>query len=251
MLSFYHFEALEDPLKARNDLFESVRHIPGLRGTFYLAKEGINAQMAVPPGEPLVTLLDACSTVLPFDQFVGNRPNLGDIVSVETPTFNRLIVRVRDYILRDGLSDNISLDWADAGPELSPSDWHNQVQREGTILLDCRNAYESEEGTFDGAVPLGTDTFQDTWEKLDEITTDLPRDAPVHIFCTGGIRCVKAGAYMKQHLNFSDVRRLEHGIVGYEKFLKEHPEMGPSKFQGDNFLFDKRRFDEREKDSQQ
>jgi predicted sulfurtransferase len=253
MLSFYHFEHLPDPLQARDELFESVQYIPGLRGTFYLAREGINAQLAVPPGEPLDSLLEVCSTVLPFDPFASKTPNLGDVVNIETPTFNRLIVRVRDYILRDGIPNEIgeSLDWSDAGPELSASEWHDQVKNDQAVLIDCRNLYESEQGTFQGAIPLGTDTFQDSWEKLDQITADLPRDAPVHIFCTGGIRCVKVGAYMKQHLNFSDVRRLEHGIIGYEKILEEHPEMGSSTFQGDNFLFDKRRFQENEEESEQ
>ncbi|KAG7356582.1 rhodanese domain containing protein [Nitzschia inconspicua] len=250
MLSFYHFEDIQDPLQARDSLFESINHIPGLRGTFYVAREGINAQLAVPPGEPLHTLLESCSTSLPFDPFANQTPNLGDVVSIDTPTFDRLVVRVRDYILRDGISHEIaaSLNWSDAGPELSPSEWHDQVQKDKVVLIDCRNLYESEQGTFDGAIPLGTATFQESWDKLERVTADLPKDAPVHIFCTGGIRCVKVGAYMKQHLKFSDVRRLEHGIIGYEKFLEEHPEMGTSTFQGDNFLFDKRRFEEK-KDS--
>jgi predicted sulfurtransferase len=243
MLSFYHFEELPNPLDARNNLFSKICDIPGLRGTFYLAKEGINAQLAVPPGEPLETLLEVCSTVFPFDPFVNCTPNLGDVVSIYTPTFNRLIVRVRDYILRDGLSNDVTLDWSDAGPELSSSDWHDQIQRAGTILIDCRNVYESDQGMFDGAIPLETDTFQDSWMKLNEITAELHRDSPIHIYCTGGIRCVKVGAYMKQHLKFSDIRRLEHGIVGYEKFLQGHPELGSSAFRGDNFLFDKRRLE--------
>ncbi|KAL3932575.1 MAG: hypothetical protein SGARI_003928, partial [Bacillariaceae sp.] len=173
MLSFYHFQRIENPLQSRDALFESINTIPGLRGTIYLSEEGINGQMAVPPGEPLEALLSACSSFgsLPFDPFTDNNPpNLGDVVSVDTPTFHRLVVRVRDYILRDGISDDIiaplSLDWSDAGPELSPSEWHEQiVQNENKdnengeeddtmILIDCRNLYESQEGTFEGAIPL-------------------------------------------------------------------------------------------------
>jgi predicted sulfurtransferase len=250
MLSFYHFGELQDPLYFRDSLFNKVCDIPGLRGTFYLAKEGINAQLAVPPGDSLETLMKVCSTALPFDPFVNSTPNLGAVVSIHTPTFDKLIVRLRDYILRDGMSKDLNLDWSDAGPELSPSDWHDQVQRAGTILIDCRNVYESDQGTFDGAIALATETFQDSWSKLDDITADIPRESPIHIFCTGGIRCVKVGAYMKQHLKFSDVRRLKHGIIGYEKFLDEHPESGSSAFLGDNFLFDKRRF-EKDEGSQQ
>lgn len=253
MLSFYHFEELLDPLQTRDDLFESVLNIPGLRGTFYLAKEGINAQLALPPGEPLETLLQACSKALPFDPFATQSPNLGDIVGIETPTFSRLIVRVRDFILRDRIPDDIgsSLDWADAGLELSPSNWHDQLQDDGSVLIDCRNLYESEQGTFDGAIPLVTNTFQDSWKKLDLLTAEMPKDEPVHIFCTGGIRCVKVGAYRKQHLNFSDVRRLEHGIIGYEKYVEKNQTLGTSIFRGENFLFDKRRMEEKNKEDLQ
>jgi rhodanese-related sulfurtransferase len=187
MLSFYHFGHLHDPIQSRNDLFAAVKDISGLRGTIYLAREGINAQMAVPPGLPLEALLNACSTTLPFDPFVSNPPNLGEVVNIDTPTFNRLVVRVRDYILRAGIDD---LDWSDSGPELSPSDWHDSIKEENDfVLLDCRNSYESEQGTFDGAMPLGTETFQESWEQLEKMSTELPRDKPVYIFCTGGIRC--------------------------------------------------------------
>lgn len=190
MLSFYDFQNVEDPGTVRNGLFEEVRKIPGLRGTIYVAKEGINAQMAVPPGPDLERLLNVCSTLLPFDPFAENPPNLGAIVPISTPTFNKLIVRTRDFILRDGISHNeVRLDWSDAGAELSPSEWHKLIQEDDVVLLDCRNSYESDEGTFSGAIPLETKTFQDSWERLDELTANVPREKPIYIFCTGGIRC--------------------------------------------------------------
>jgi UPF0176 protein len=191
MLSFYHFQHIEDPESVRNGLFDEVREIPGLRGTIYLAREGINAQMAVPSGAHLGRLLEVCSKVLPCDPFAEVPPNLGDIVPISTPTFNRLIVRTRDFILRHGILPNgLSLDWSDAGRELSPSEWHDQARADDKVLLlDCRNSYESDEGTFDGAIPLRTETFQDSWEQLDKMMEHRPREAPVYIFCTGGIRC--------------------------------------------------------------
>ncbi len=105
--------------------------------------------------------------------------------------------------------------------------------------------YESDEGTFHGAIPLGTNTFQESWEPLKELTRELDRNEPVHIFCTAGIRCVKVGAYLKQWLGFTDVRRLQHGVIlGYQQWLADHPE-GSSVWEGDNFIFDKRRFEEK------
>ena len=242
MLSFYRFEDVTNPLQVRDTLFESIKGIPGLCGTIYVATEGINGQLAVPT-DRVDELLVACTAALPFDPFAQTAPNMGDVVNAETPTFNRLIVRTRDYILRDGIPKDISsaLNWNDAGPELPPSEWHRQMQDDKAVIIDCRNLYESEEGTFEGAIPLGTNTFQESWEKINGLASDLDRTKPVHIFCTGGIRCVKVGAYMKQHLKFSNVTRLEHGIVGYDKWLDENPEQLTA-FSGKNFLFDKRRF---------
>jgi predicted sulfurtransferase len=247
MLSFYRFSPIKDPTSIRDELFAAVQNIPGLRGTIYLASEGVNAQLAVPPGEPLDLLLNACVECLPFDPFSLNAPNLGDVVPTTTPTFNRLVVRTRDAVLRDDLGE--FLDWNDAGFELTPAEWDQQLrQSNASVLLDCRNLYESEKGTFSGATPLKTQVFQESWQQIRNETKDLDKDEPILIFCTGGIRCVKVGAYLKQKLGFSDVRRLEHGIIGYHRWAKEnHVEEQTSMWKGENFLFDKRQ-SELEKD---
>ena len=219
MLSFYHFDQLFEPVTdIRDSLFGAIQKIPGLRGTIYLASEGINAQLAVPPIH-LAEFIKACQeqvvfadddASMLFDEKDDNPPNLGVIVPIETPTFNRLIVRTRDYVLRDGINTKIhkTLDWSDAGIELKPEEWQNVLttgkqqeeesvnnnnmqQQHQPILLDCRNDYESNEGTFENAIPLNTNTFQDSWDVLDDITKDIPRDQDLQIFCTGGIRCVK------------------------------------------------------------
>ena len=81
----------------------------------------------------------------------------------------------------------------------------------------------------------------ETWTALDAQLRDRPRDEPVYMFCTGGVRCVKAGAYVTQKLGFSDVRRLEHGVVGYERWRDDAGlDADDSKFDGENFVFDKR-----------
>ena len=254
MLSFYHFEPLPDPRACRDSLFESLQEIPGLRGTIYLASEGMNAQMAVPP-EDLDTLLQVILTDMLFlDPFENNPPNLGDVVPIDTPTFDRLIVRIRDFVLRDGIPSDIEeLDWSDdhPGPKLSPQEWYDEIVASSgntATLLDCRNGYESDQGTFQGAIPLNTDTFQQSWDKIDQLTEELPRDEPLMIFCTGGIRCVKVGAYLKQHLGFSNVKRLQHGIIGYHQHWLDQEGNNDSVWEGENFLFDKRRFEEKEEE---
>mmetsp|Transcript_18254 Transcript_18254/g.33288 ORF Transcript_18254/g.33288 Transcript_18254/m.33288 type:complete len:390 (+) Transcript_18254:80-1249(+) len=231
LLSFYQFLPISQPDKFRDTLFERLKTISGLRGTVYIAKEGINAQFAVPTGESLDNLLQVFGRkeggCLPFDIFEKNPPNMGNVVDSDTPTFGRLVVRTRDYILRDGINLNdeeggdSSLDWSDAGIELDPSEWDEQLRKpKHRQLLDCRNKYESDRGSFVSAKPLNTQTFSDTWSVLDSQMKSqyLDPSEPVYIFCTGGIRCVKVGAYLRQHLGFDDVRSLRHGIIGYERW---------------------------------
>ncbi|KAL7479040.1 hypothetical protein ACHAW6_004789, partial [Cyclotella cf. meneghiniana] len=279
LLSFYRFVSISDPESLRDVLFDKLKNIPGLRGTVYIAKEGINAQFSVPVGNSLQDLLqtfgkkgESDCACLPFDAFEHNPPNMGNVVDWTVPTFDRLIVRTRDYILRDGMlrqdeeNDEPSLDWTDSGVELDAADWDAQLRplvsssaittNEHTVqLLDCRNAYESEQGTFIASTKLNTQTFSETWSLLDSQvkSNSLNPSDPVYIFCTGGIRCVKVGAYLKQRLGFQDVRSLKHGIIGYERWLSSEKNSNDDDaldtnkddialWVGENFLFDKRRF---------
>ncbi|KAL9181316.1 hypothetical protein ACHAXT_010121 [Thalassiosira profunda] len=271
LLSFYRFAPIHQPEIIRDVLFERLETIEGLRGTVYIAEEGINAQFAVPvggDGEPLEDLMDAFKNdtsggCLPFDAFdAGNSPNMGNVVDIDTPTFDRLIVRTRDAILRDGmnLGEGVSLDWSDTGEELDPAEWDEQLRQPDIQLLDCRNSYESDQGSFISAKPLNTQAFSDTWSVLDNEVESKALDPskPVHIFCTGGIRCVKVGSYLRQELGFDDVRSLRHGIIGYQRWSGEGDKCAgedetesedantnaASLWEGQNFLFDKRRFAE-------
>ena len=272
LLSFYRFAPIDQPNIIRDALFDRLQTIDGLRGTVYVAKEGINAQFAVPVGEPLDELLQTFGNggCLPFDTFEKSVPNMGNVVESDVPTFDRLIVRTRNFILRDGIKgiddeedSSPLLDWNDAGTELDPSEWDEQLRAQSNVqLFDCRNIYESDQGTFQSAKPLNTQTFSDTWAELDSQVESQSLDPkePVYIFCTGGIRCVKVGAYLKQKLGCDDVRSLEHGVIGYERWNdndsvekeKENEnetdaranqkDERESLWVGENFLFDKRRF---------
>jgi UPF0176 protein len=254
LLSFYRFVPISDPDTVRDELFEQLLLIPGLRGTAYVAKEGINCQFAVPVGEPLQLLLKTFGEegCLPFDSFEKCPANLGDVVDSSVSTFDRLIVRTRDYILRDGITTkdgDVPLDWSDAGIELEANEWHEQLKQDKIQLLDCRNDYESDQGTFQSAQPLNTTTFSETWSVLDDQlqSESINPDEPVYIFCTGGIRCVKVGSYLKNKLGCKDVRSLRHGIIGYERYITSSNEQ--SLWEGENFLFDKRRLSKESSDS--
>jgi predicted sulfurtransferase len=76
-------------------------------------------------------------------------------------------------------------------------------------------------GTFEGAVPLNTTFFRESWPVLDALLRDTPRDAPLLTFCTGGIRCVKVNAYLQQRLGFTNTHRLAGGIIAYDRWLAE------------------------------
>ena len=88
-------------------------------------------------------------------------------------------------------------------------------------MLDCRNSYESDVGLFQGAVPLNTTFFRESWDALDETLKHTPKDAPLLTYCTGGIRCVKINAYLEQTLGFTNVNRLEGGIIAYTRELQK------------------------------
>jgi len=182
------------------------------------------------------------------------------VVPSSSRPFSKLLLKVRDKVLPDGLEEE-ELDWSgNCGEEVSPEAWHGELSDEGEerpILLDVRNWYESEVGRFKGARPLNTDTFRESWGPLEAVLEEVPKDARVLMYCTGGIRCVKAGAYVTQKLGFKNVGRLEKGIVAYNKYLKQRTEDVDSDgvngegldsldipkisvFEGDNFVFDER-----------
>ena len=257
MVSLYQFRPIPDTVGLRDTVFDAmVETVPGLRGSLYIAEEGINGQFAVPL-EGVEAFTSLCQKLLQCEAF-----NWGDVVPVDTPTFQRLIVRIRDVILRDGLEEDSrgSLNWSQAGDELSPAEWDRELRSTtvsssaspSPLILDCRNDYESNQGTFQGAIPLNTSTFAESWGTLQAVSDSVAnKDDPVYIFCTGGIRCVKVGAFLKQSLGFTNVKRLEHGIIGYQRWQDQQQadaadadeqQSKPSLWKGENFLFDKRRF---------
>jgi predicted sulfurtransferase len=155
---------------------------------------------------------------------------------------------VRQQIVADGLDK--SLDWEKAGYDMPPMEWHEKLKEakedsgnnseDKPLIFDCRNDYETSVGRFDGAIPLNTTNFRDSWEVLGEQLKDAPKDKPIMTYCTGGIRCVKVGAYLTQELGFTNVSRLAGGIIAYDRTLNdESPEAEPM-FKGTNFVFDGR-----------
>ncbi|GMI13282.1 hypothetical protein TrVE_jg12588 [Triparma verrucosa] len=254
MLSFYSF-----PPSQIQDVDEFCLNLRrawkpfGALGRIYVAKEGVNAQMSVPTNV-MSNYRECCFAIPELGEYMENGLNI-DPVPIPSkeffhgenpPPFKNLHIRPKSQIVADGLDK--PLDWQRAGNDLPPLEWHKKLQAdEPPILLDCRNSYETGVGKFVNAEPLGTDTFRDSWEILKDRLKDVPRDKEVMTYCTGGIRCVKVGAYLEQELGFKNVSRLAGGIIAYDRTLEKEREKNPqeaeelsSLFHGTNYVFDGR-----------
>ena len=227
-ISFYNYYHLKNPDFVRDYLFIEMDKL-GVLGRVYVAKEGINAQISVPD-----TKFEAFKNFMEsIDFLAGLRLNVA--VDDNGKSFFKLAVKVRPKIVADGLEDE-SFDVTKKGIHLSVEAFNEITANPETILVDMRNHYESEVGHFQGAICPDVDTFR---EQL-PLVVDMLRgkeDKPVVMYCTGGIRCEKASAWMK-HNGFKDVYQLEGGIIKYARDAKEKGL--PNKFIGKNFVFDER-----------
>ena len=227
-VSLYRYFILKDPQTFRDDLFRDWFPL-GCFGRIYVAREGINAQMSVPEHnwEPFL------ETLKKHDIF--NEIPIKYAIEDDGKSFYKLTIKVRPKLVADGLDDN-AYDVTNVGTHLSGIDFHKYIGQDNTVVVDMRNYYESEIGHFEGAICPEADTFR---EEL-EIVTDLlenQKDKKILLYCTGGIRCEKASAYLKNQ-GFEDVNQLHGGILEYVRQIKS--EGLESKFMGKNFVFDER-----------
>jgi len=227
-ISFYRYVSIPDPDKIRDELFEKWSEL-NCFGRIYLAHEGINAQMSVPADnwDAFVKFLNTLSYFkeVPFKHAVDNNGK----------SFYKLIVKVREKIVADGIDDP-DFDPAHTGTYLNAAEFNAAIEDPDTIVIDMRNHYESEVGRFDRAFCPDADTFR---EELPQVIDHLKgqEDKKILMYCTGGIRCEKASAYFK-YKGFKDVNHLHGGIIQYAKEVKE--QQLESKFRGVNFVFDER-----------
>jgi UPF0176 protein len=150
-------------------------------------------------------------------------------------SFIKLIVRIREKVVADGLDDN-SFDVTKVGKHLNAEEFNEALEDPKAIVIDMRNHYESEVGHFENALLPESDTFRDCL-KMGLDMVEEKKDHKILLYCTGGIRCEKASAWFKHH-GFEDVNQLYGGIINYAQEIKEKGI--PSKFIGKNFVFDDR-----------
>jgi len=227
-ISFYRYFLLETPQKFRDQLYQDWS-VLNCFGRIYIAREGINAQMSVPE-EDLEVFFESLKKYPIFE----NIP-IKYAIEDDGKSFYKLAIKVRPKLVADGLNDD-AFDVTNVGMHLSAEEFHELVGSGENIVVDMRNHYESEIGHFKGAVCPEVDTFREEIILVSEMLSDQ-KDRKILLYCTGGIRCEKASAFLKHH-GFTDVNQLHGGILEYVRKIKQL-NLEPN-FIGKNFVFDER-----------
>ncbi|WP_066650771.1 MULTISPECIES: oxygen-dependent tRNA uridine(34) hydroxylase TrhO [Sphingomonas] len=221
--ALYRFARFADPAALREPI-EELCKAQGIKGTLLLATEGLNGTLAGPP-EGIAAL-------------VGHLRALPDCADLDVKyaqaaamPFHRLKVRVKREIVTMGVPvDPLSI----VGTYVDPADWNALIDDPDTIVIDTRNDYEVRIGSFDRAIDPGTRAFSDFPAWAAERRAGMA-GRKVAMFCTGGIRCEKATAFLKEQ-GVEQVFHLKGGIL---KYLEEVPQ-DESRWHGECFVFDER-----------
>ncbi len=222
-ISTYKFVELND-LETRRETLRKLTHENQLRGTILLSTEGINLFVA---GKR--TGIDALMKHLNSDAL------LADLVAKESLSdyqpFNRMLIKIKKEIIAFGIDEVDPL--RKTSPKLPARELKRWLDEGRNVhLLDVRNDYEIEVGTFEKAIPANVDHFREFPKAIRQLPETM-KEEPVVMFCTGGIRCEKAGPFMEQ-AGFRNIYQLDGGI------LKYFEECGGDHYDGDCFVFDQR-----------
>ena len=221
--AFYRFTPFADPAALRAPLIARCA-AAGVRGTVILAAEGLNGTLAGPEDGMAEVIghlraLPGCNGLAPKWSRAAAAP------------FGALKVRVKREIVTMGRA---GLDPTRTGRRIAPAEWNAVIADPGTVTIDTRNAYEVAIGSFAGAVDPGTASFRDfpAWWRANR---ERMAGRRVAMFCTGGIRCEKATAFLREE-GVADVVHLEGGILRYLETVPEHGSL----WRGGCFVFDER-----------
>ena len=222
--SFYHFTRFEDPAALREPLLAQLSSYD-LKGTVLLAPEGFNGTLAG-SRRSVDSALEVLRT-LPNSMTLEHKES-----HAETIPFYRLKVRLKKEIITMGVP---SVDPSTkVGTYVAPKDWNDFITDPETIVIDARNKFEIQIGTFEGAINPKTNSFSEMPQWLDEHRSEL-ENKKVAMFCTGGIRCEKATSYLKER-GLESVFHLKGGILQYLECIPE----AESRWRGECFVFDSR-----------
>lgn len=222
--ALYRFVPLSDFASLQQPL-QTAMAAADVRGTLLLAPEGVNG-----------TVAGTRSGIDQLLQHLRSDPRLCGLEVKESicedMPFRRARVRLKKEIVTLGVEGIDPLD--SVGTYVDPQDWNDLIDDPDVTVIDTRNDYEVAIGTFDGAIDPDTESFREFPDFVDQ-ELDPSRHKKVAMFCTGGIRCEKSTALLKQQ-GFGEVYHLKGGILKYLETVDENE----SKFQGDCFVFDQR-----------
>ncbi len=226
--AFYQFAALPDFRELREPLRAICAGL-GLKGSVLLAHEGINGTLAGG-----ADAIDALIAELRDDALFGGRLDNLELKfsSASAMPFARLKIRLKKEIV--ALGDSTADPTKAVGIYVDAADWNDLIAAPDTLVIDTRNAFEVAMGSFAGAVDPGIKSFGQ-FKEFTARTLDPQRHKKIAMFCTGGIRCEKASAYLVSR-GFAEVYHLKGGIL---KYLEAVPE-SESRWRGECFVFDDR-----------
>ena len=225
VVSFYRFTDVSHPAKFRDRLATRCRKA-GLLGTILVAAEGVNGTLAG-DGRAIQSVFDWLESKLSLCE-----PIEGRWTEAGSAPFRRMRVKVKDEIVTLGRPD-IRPDKS-TGRHVGVAEWNALISDPQTLLIDTRNQYEFEVGTFRNAVNPHTDSFRE-FPKYAQRLAETEPDRKLAMFCTGGIRCEKATTLMME-LGFSEVYQLQGGILKYLENVDDHENL----WDGECFVFDTR-----------
>jgi len=227
-ISFYQYFTIQEPATFRDLLYKGLNELK-VFGRIYIATEGINAQISVPTN----LMEDFKNYLYAIPGLEGVRLNIA--VNDNGKSFWVLRIKNRSKIVADGIED-ASFTMENKGNYVNAVQMNQLISSPETIVIDMRNHYEYEVGHFVNAIEIPSDTFREQLPMAADMMKEN-KDKNIIMYCTGGIRCEKASAYMMHH-GFKNVFHLEGGIINYANQIKE--EGLESQFKGKNFVFDDR-----------
>lgn len=225
VVSFYRFIKINNKGQVKI-LVDDYIKLKSIRGTILLANEGLNASIS---GK----LCDLENTITKIKKILKIRKLELKISQVSFLPFNKIKVRLKKEIV--SLGKGVIDVNRNTGKKISPSKWNDIIKRNNVKLIDTRNNYEIEIGKFNGAINPGTNNFREFPQKLEKLK--IKKKDKIAIYCTGGIRCEKASAYLKNK-GYKNIIQLDGGILNYLKYINQNNVK--SLWRGDCFVFDDR-----------
>jgi UPF0176 protein len=225
VVSFYRFVDIANARDIAAEL-QSLCERRELLGTILVAAEGVNGTLAG-GGDDVRAVFEWLQRSLGLD-----KPLEGRWTDAREAPFRRMRVKVKKEIVTLGRPD--IRPQRKTGTHVTPGEWNDLIARPEMLVIDTRNHYEVEVGTFPAAVDPGTDSFRQLPEFAGHLAA-AQKDRPLAMFCTGGIRCEKATALMLE-LGFTEVYQLQGGILNYLETIDDQE----SRWDGECFVFDTR-----------